>query len=342
MTPLRHVGALDGLRGLAVGLVLAGHAKLIPGGGLGVDLFFALSGFLITSLLVKEWSTTKQIDLRAFYWRRAARLVPALLLMVAPFTLLLLATGHTWVLIQAAIGVAYVSNLVQAAAPQPELFSHLWSLAEEEQFYLLWPLIFMWLLRRGTRPRVILGGLAALALMSIAERAGLAAAGVSLHRLWFAPDTHGDAILFGCGAAIARSFGLFRFPSALTYASSIVIATVVSSFTLDDRPLYAGPMACFAIASALGVVAIADNPESLFARALRFRPLRGLGKVSYGVYLWHLPLFLITGPALGSFLALAIATASYKYVEQPARHRLRARWQTRHAGVPIGAPATAG
>lgn len=342
MTPLRHVGALDGLRGIAVGLVLAGHAGLVPGGGLGVDLFFALSGFLITSLLVTEWSSADTIDLRAFYRRRAARLVPALLLMMAPFTLLLLATGHAWVLIQAAIGVAYVGNLVQAVAPQPQLFSHLWSLAEEEQFYVLWPLIFVWLLRRGTQPRKVLAGLTAVALLLITERVGLATAGVSLHRLWFAPDTHADAILFGCTAAIARSFGLCRFPSAVTYAGLIVIGAVVSSFTLHDRLLYVGPMAGFAAASALTVAGIADNPESLLSRALRFRPLRGLGRVSYGVYLWHIPLFLIAGPAAGSLLALAFATTSYLYVEQPLRDRWKARWQTRQTGILIGAPATAG
>src|SRR5207302_996954 len=157
--------------------------------------------------------------------------------MMAPFTLLVfLATGKPGVLVQAAIGATYVSNFVQAVTPQPKLFSHLWSLAEEEQFYLLWPFILGWLLSRRVRPALVVGAVAAI-------------------------------------------------------------------FSLDGRALYEGPMAAFAIAAAILVAAIADNPGSLIARALSWRPLRRLGRISYGVYLWHLPLFLIAGPVIGTVLA---------------------------------------
>ena len=118
---LRHVPALDGLRGVAIALVLAGHAGGLRGGGLGVDLFFALSGFLITSLLVGEWATRGRVDRRAFYVRRARRLIPALAGVLIWFTLLGLISGNPQVLLQAVIGAMYVSNVVQApGAPHVE------------------------------------------------------------------------------------------------------------------------------------------------------------------------------------------------------------------------------
>jgi peptidoglycan/LPS O-acetylase OafA/YrhL len=335
----RHIVGLDGLRGVAIAFVLAGHAAALPGGGLGVDLFFAVSGFLITSLLVEEWSTTARLDRPAFYRRRAARLLPALMVMMAPFTLLLLATGRPGVLVQAAIGAAYVSNLVQAVTPQPKLFSHLWSLAEEEQFYLLWPFVLGWLLSRRVRPALIVVSLALAAALSIIDRTGSAIGGASLHRLWFAPDSHADAIILGCLVGIGYSYGLWRMPAIAGYGATLVVGAVAAAFSLDGRALYEGPMAAFAIAAAILVAAIADNPGSLIARALNWRPLRGLGRMSYGVYLWHLPLFLIAGPVIGTVLTVAVASASYRYIEQPALRRWRLRAKPVPAS-PVLAPAS--
>lgn len=324
-------------------MVLAGHAGVVVGGGLGVDLFFALSGFLITSLILEEWSMTGRLDRAAFYRRRAARLLPGLLLMMAAFTALVIAaTGSLNVLAETAIGVTYVSNLVQAVAPQPKLFSHLWSLGEEEQFYLLWPFVLGWVLNRRVRSGLIVGSLAAAAAVSIVDRTGSAMLGLSLHRLWYAPDTHADAIILGCLAGIGYAHRLWRVPAAAGYAAALVAGVVASSFSLNERALYEGPMAAFAIAGAVLVAAIADNPASMITRTFSFRPLRWLGRISYGVYLWHLPLFLITGPAAGTVLALVVASASYRYVEQPVLRRWRLRpVQRSPESVPMAAPAAA-
>src|SRR2546425_4257600 len=114
MRRLRYVPALDGLRGVAIALVMAGHAGGLKAGGLGVDLFFALSGFLITSLLVSEWDARRRVDRRAFYWRRARRLLPALGVMLLTVALLGVAVGRPSVIIQALIGCSYVTNFIQA------------------------------------------------------------------------------------------------------------------------------------------------------------------------------------------------------------------------------------
>src|SRR5438445_782010 len=153
MRQLRYEPSLDGIRGVAIALVMAGHAGVLRGGGLGVDLFFALSGFLITSLLLREWANDERIDLRAFYGRRARRLLPALALFLGALVALGIAGGRGIKMSEhAAIGALYVSNLVQAVAPQPGVFSHLRSLADEQQFYVLWPLALILLLRRKRSP----------------------------------------------------------------------------------------------------------------------------------------------------------------------------------------------
>ncbi len=338
---LRHTPALDGLRGVAIALVLAGHAGGLRGGGLGVDLFFALSGFLITSLLVGEWATRGRVDRRAFYVRRARRLIPALVGVLIWFTLLGLISGNPQVLFQVLIGATYVSNVVQAVTPQPELFSHLWSLAEEEQFYVLWPLALIWLLRRRVRPPRIVIGLVLVAGVSIVESAALAADGSSLRRLWFAPDTHAASIVLGCAAGMAWAWQVWRVPAFVGYAGALTLAVVVGVCSLDDRALYLGPLALFSAASAATVIAIVENPASRLARALGHRVLRWLGKISYGLYLWHLPLFVLAGPLVGSALAIGAAVLSYRYVEQPILRRGRRRPSVRDRG-PFVLPAPVG
>jgi peptidoglycan/LPS O-acetylase OafA/YrhL len=296
-----------------------------------VDLFFALSGFLITSLLVTEWDARRSIDCRAFYWRRALRLLPALGLMVLTLTSLGVAGGQPGVLVQALVGVSYVTNFVQAAAPQPELFSHLWSLAEEEQFYLLWPLLLLLLLRRKARPQSIVLMLVGLASASFIERGLLAIDGDPLRRLWFAPDTHADAIILGSAAGVAWTYGLFRVSRLGGFVAMAVLIAISSTFSLDNRMLYVAPLGLFAVASAMVVTALVDDATSPLSRLLSQRPLRWLGRVSYGLYLWHLPMFLLAGPLVGSGLAIVLSAMSYRYVERPI---LRRRSRPRHWVVP--------
>ena len=324
---LRHVSALDAVRGLAILLVLAMHAgDLVPAGVLGVDLFFVLSGFLITSLLVREWSTAERISLGSFYGRRAVRLVPALALMVVlvtAVTVLLDPAGARTTVFEAAACLAYIANFVQATHGTfhvPALMP-LWSLATEEQFYLVWPPLLLLLLFRKVRPRTIALGLLTLALASVLWRVVLLTEHVRLQRLWFATDTHADPILIGCVAGIAYSFALVRRVRAawawLAFlAAGLIVATVpfLSPFGMLVMPFFAG-------ACAIVVLACVLEPDSLLVRALDRASLRFFGRISYALYLWQLPVFYAIGWRAGLPVAIAVAAASTYLVEQPL-----ARW----------------
>ena len=157
-----HVPALDGVRGIAIAAVVGFHFFDTPsGGGIGVDLFFVLSGFLITTLLLEEQSTTGRISLVEFYKRRGRRLLPGLGALLAAAAAVLLTGGSSVVSPRSLIGGAfYVTNIIDAFHPIHGALQHLWTLAEEEQFYLLWPIVLLWLLRRRVSPMRLARGLA--------------------------------------------------------------------------------------------------------------------------------------------------------------------------------------
>jgi peptidoglycan/LPS O-acetylase OafA/YrhL len=324
---LGHVPALNAVRGLAIVLVLSMHSgNLVPGGAMGVDLFFVLSGFLITCLLVAEWGSRGKISLRGFYRRRALRLVPALAFM------LLVATALTAVfdpadfrdtLIAAAAGITYIANVIQAAHGTFEVawLMPLWSLANEEQFYLVWPPVLILLLVLRVRPRTIALSLTAAALASVLWRFVLLSEHASLQRLWFGSDTHADPILLGCVAGIAYSFGLVRrMPWAwVAFVGGALIVTLVPFLS----PLSLLFMPLFAAACAVVVLACVLEPGSLLVRALDQAPLRFLGKISYALYLWQLPIYWVVGWERGLPLAIGVAALSTYLVEKPLARRFR-------------------
>lgn len=338
----RHIPALDGLRGVAVMSVVSWHAlRLPPAGILGVDLFFVLSGFLITSLLVHEWKTRDCISLASFYRRRALRLFPALFCMLAVYLLVMSAltlAGQTSAQsLRSALGggafaAVYASNFMQAFHPiEPDGMGHLWSLAQEEQFYLVWPFILILLLRRGTRPQRIAQGLALAAAAIVVYRLALSLAGADFYRLWFGPDTRADSVLIGCVAGIVYGQGLFRRqlnPRKVRRLQPVAVAlafAVLIGFSSHSRQLYEGALTIFCLACALLILTVSYAPTSPAARALSARWLRYLGRISYGVYLWHAPLIAAIGP-LGALAALPVAAVSRRYVEEPflqRRHRSR-------------------
>jgi peptidoglycan/LPS O-acetylase OafA/YrhL len=196
VTKLGYVPALDGIRAIAIALVVVVHAtRRPPSGNLGVDLFFVLSGFLITTILLEERATRGHVPLSAFYRRRALRLVPALVVMLGCFllvsTVLALVRGtslHEPVLGVAA-GLGYFSNIVIAAGDRPfampSPIHHLWSLAEEEQFYLVWPLVLFVVLRGHVRWGLLLAAGAVVGSFSLAY--ARASSGTGWHRLFFVP-----------------------------------------------------------------------------------------------------------------------------------------------------------
>ena len=332
---LTHRPALDGVRAIAILLVLGAHSASVPKDGwLGVDLFFVLSGFLITSLLLAEHASTGRVRLTAFWARRGWRLIPAVLVVLATYVVALAATGRlSWFSVGGALaGLTYSSNLLIAGGyALPTGTHHLWSLAQEEQFYLLWPPL-LFLVLRG-RARIALAAVAALLAVEIA-------AGVTLprtDRLWFAPDTRGIGILVGCAAGLlwqrrrsqVEAVARYTWPIALVLFVGFVFAPLGSL-------MFRGPLVLFCVACAVLIVRCTHETAGL-SRALRPKPVVWLGLISYSVYIWHLPVFLalgidqIEGPFwldIGAItLTLLLAAATYQLVERPLRKYGRARSQ---------------
>ncbi|MEN2740550.1 acyltransferase family protein [Microbacterium sp. X-17] len=345
---------LDGLRAVAVLLVVVYH--LFPGwwlrgGFIGVDVFFVISGFLITTLLLRETATGGRIGLVSFWRRRARRLVPALLALLAmcstfawliggdvlaqlgPQLLGALTFSYNWVSI--AGGSGYF------AATSPELFRNLWSLAVEEQFYVLWPLLLpLLLLLPRTRWRV---GLAlGVAVLSTAWMGVAVLAGGDLTRAYFGTDTHafgllaGVALAFGWHGLRARTWMTGRAArTTATTMGALALAGLVGVALIPETPtLLSFPGAIAAAVVLTAVVIVAGLwPGAGFGRMLDVAPLRWIGDRSYGIYLWHWPLLvLLVAAAHGTTadvpvgiglavlgLTFAVAEFSYRALEMPVR-----------------------
>ncbi len=331
----RRWAALDGLRGVAVLMVLVDHSGLIPGahpnlGAAGVTIFFVLSGFLITNVIVGtrergEWS------MRRFLLARVVRLMPALLVMEAVMLAWWLVAGRPfgdvgWEIVATTL---YMANMFPGGVDDP--LAHTWSLAIEEQFYLLWPLVLPLVLRARSPILVI----------------GAAVAGSIMTRL----------VLAVHGRALDLPFDVFSLPS---YA----FALLLGGFVAIDRLVVApGRAQCLGVVIGLGVIAaMVGVPAGLgpiviaFAAAfvltlalpgvgfLEVRWLRFVGRVSYALYLWHWPVLVLTGQALGGVSALpalvlsfVLAVASTLWLEEPLRRRWRARRTAAAAPVVVRA-----
>ena len=337
---LRHVPALDGLRGVAILVVVGWHADYaLAGGQLGVDLFFALSGFLITSLLLTEWSNRGAISLSAFYFRRGVRLLPALVVMLATF-MAVFAVASPGRLNEAAVGaglgLAYVTNLVvgfDGSLPEPS-FLHLWSLAQEEQFYLVWPIVLVVALRRSMSPYVVLCGLGLLALGISARQVGLAG---SVGGGWaFMPDVRGGCLVVGCMAGIVYSCGMIsRVPRFVAGAAALAAAFLIIE-PHGSIPLVGTPTTVmFTVAAPIVILACVLKSDWWLARVFGLGPLRYFGRISYGLYLWHYPLVALFGWRFGLPVALAFAAVSWRYLEQPLLQANRRRRPDSHRSVSL-------
>jgi peptidoglycan/LPS O-acetylase OafA/YrhL len=344
--------ALDGLRALAIAPVVGLHAYGWPReGSLGVDLFFVLSGFLITVLLLEERMVTGSISLKRFWRRRAVRLGPALLVMLGIYTVASRGS-HTWAVV---FGATYTSNVANVVAIEriPWSLGHLWSLAQEEQFYLLWPVLLLGILR--IRPRLVTRVLAALVVAVSVEKIALLAAGTAWQRVYFAPDTHADPILIGClFGSVYASRGIpgalhryRRFVGPLTLLAIIAILVFPAKFSpfAATSPL----RSLYAIACGLLIFAVIDG--GITARLLSLQPLAFTGRISYSLYLWHVPILAALGATaydgrtsrstLAIALSAGVAVGSYSLVERP----LRARWgkaRQPRAAVDARVPAATG
>ena len=255
MQRLGAIPALDGLRGVAILLVLVSHAGHLRGGGMvGVYLFFALSGFLITGLLLTEHECGV-IHLRGFYRRRALRLLPALTLLLVVFGVVAARAGE-WVdgLVTLALGLSYSMNIAIVAGYDPGGFVHLWSLALEEQFYLVWPPLLVLLLVKRS-PAVIGAGLAVAAVGFAVWRGYLEASGVTGPRLWWSPDTNAVPLLAGCCAAFAYTY----LPKVPAYVGLLALPVPVLMVDWWWVPSYGLTTTLTAVAFAVLTLAVAGN-----------------------------------------------------------------------------------
>jgi peptidoglycan/LPS O-acetylase OafA/YrhL len=386
----RYLPGFDGLRALAVGAVVAYHLGYgwAQGGLLGVGVFFTLSGYLITDILAGQWAARGRVGLGDFWLRRARRLLPALFVMLAVVT--------AWVNVFArsfgpgfrgnvVAAVLYVSNwwyigqhssyYARFAPPTP--LDHLWSLAVEEQFYLVWPwvvLLVMWLARRAHgRVRGLAGGpggapylagrghlltaTLALAAVSAVLMACLYQPGYDPTRVYEGTDTRAFGLLIGAAVAIvwptryggagkgasggrasadrAVTAGGRRLLDAAGIAGLAVIGLLVWRTNQYSGFMFRGGLVLLSAATAAAVAA-AVTPGSLLGRALGWRPLRWLGVRSYGIYLWHYPVIVLTAAAGGPVspgravtvvaVTVAAAAVSWRFIEEPVRRGARLRW----------------
>lgn len=361
-TPPERLPGLDGLRALAIALVLAYHLfpGLAPGGFIGVDIFLVVSGYLITALLVHEHRTAGRIRLGRFWARRARRLLPALAVVVAVVCLTAAAIGGDvlvgigWQLLGVAtfsanwVAIAQGSSYLDGTSP--ELFRHAWSLAVEEQFYLLWPLALLVLLvlpRRWLRVTlpVVLAVLSAVGLAMLAGDPGVDPAAASA--AYLSTLTHGFGLLLGAALALAieplgapvsaaaaprsRSGVLVDAAAVLAVAGLAALALVLA---IDTAAAYRGGIASAALLTGALIVGL-RHPASRTARIADAALPRWLGERSYGLYLWHWPVLVLLAAALPAVdrggpeawllglvalaISLVLTALGYRYIEQPVR-----------------------
>jgi peptidoglycan/LPS O-acetylase OafA/YrhL len=370
----RYMPGLDGLRAVAVLAVIAFHLGFgwAPGGLLGVGIFFTLSGYLITDILLSQLARHGHIRLGRFWLARARRLLPALFLMLIIVV--------AWVTIfgpaqpqQFRDGVVasalYVSNwqlifgdvsyFARFAAPGP--LNHLWSLAIEEQFYIVWPFVLLLGVKvvreaplpSGVRPRLAVATLL-LALVSVILMAVLYHPSLDPSRVYYGTDTRAFELLFGAALAMVWpsrklsrriSAGARNTLDALGAVGLLTIALMIWRTGQYSSFLYRGGFVVLSIATVLVVAALA-HPASRLGPILGWKPLRWLGVRSYGIYLWHFPIIVLTTPGgiadgreplreLLQFAAiLGAAALSWKYVEEPVRHGALGRlWRRARSGA---------
>jgi len=340
-----HIPALDGLRAIAVLLVIATHTAhpLLGIGWVGVDVFFVLSGFLISRLLLTEIQETGTIRLGPFYGRRAARLYPALLLtlmLVALLALTDLNESSEITALRAVIAGVYLSDLWVWGGGDLGPLTHTWSLAVEEQFYLLWPLLLLVQRTRARAGLVIAAGAASLAAMLWPH---WPTGQIDHSAVYFAPWARAWELLLGCGLAMSWPTVERAARPWAAWAGCAAAAAVLAT-----APLFPVASAWQALLVGVSTVAViwASGTRSLPVRVLAARPLRWIGDRSYGLYLYHYPAFWVAGQfalrrsmvaVVAMAIALPVAYLSYRFVEVPIRRSVRSAFDQRRMSKVHGA-----
>ena len=355
-TPIQkhtYMPGLDGLRALAVFAVIAYHLNLpfAPGGFLGVTLFFVLSGYLITDLLLSEYRQTGKINFKSFFARRAKRLLPSVLFLliclsayVSVFHPELLANFKSE-LLPAALFFSnwwYILTDVPyfGSYATPNLLTHFWSLAVEVQFYVVWPALLL-LGHRFIKTKWILATItAAMAVLSAMLMALLFQPGTDPSRVYYGTDTRAYSLLLGAFLAFIYPSTKLTHPDqnkthriineVVGFSALAAVLFMTYYITQYDNFLYYGGMLVFSVISVL-LIAATVSPSSLIRKVFSWRPLRFIGQISYGVYLWHFPIIALSNAlvprtrihigltALQITASILLAAASYYFIETPIR-----------------------
>ncbi|MCM3339726.1 acetyltransferase [Paenibacillus sp. MER TA 81-3] len=348
----RYMTGLDGLRALAVLVVIIYHLDPIwlPGGFLGVGVFFVLSGYLVTDIIIAARTRNHRIHLKDFWIRRSRRLLPAMLVMlvavVAWITIMdksllptvkgdvlatLLYSSNWWLIFHQ---VSYFDHF----GPQSP-FIHMWSLAVEGQFYLIWPLLLAIAFRYAPKRGQLFAAILAVAAISSMAMAIMYEPGTDPSRVYFGTDTRAFALLLGSALAILWPSARLRIGISrpervvieiIGWSGLIVIIEMFFLMNRYDDMLYRGGFVLLSIAAAMVVAAVA-HPASSLSRLLSWGPLRWIGVRSYGIYLWHYPVIVLTSPAdrrgetdwsliiVQIVLSFIVAAISWRFIEEPVR-----------------------
>lgn len=351
--PKHYIYGLDGLRALSVIAVIFYHLNypFAAGGYLGVTLFFVLSGYLITDLLCQEYEATATIDLKQFWLRRFRRLLPALytvLLVVGVWITLFQRSFLTGLREDVLAALAYVSNWWYIAQDQsyftkfeaPSVLQHLWSLAVEEQFYIVWPFVIWLGLKIFKQPIRLLVPMAMIMLTSLIAMAVLYVPGEDPSRLYFGTDTRLFSIVLGGMLAVVWPSRVFaervvqqRIRNILDAVGTVALLLVLLGFVFFSESsifLYRGGMGVISLLMLI-VIGVVVIPNSRLGKLLSLRPLRWIGARSYGIYLWHFPIIILIGGGLGMplpwykvvlvFVLTFICTVlSWHFIETPVRY----------------------
>jgi peptidoglycan/LPS O-acetylase OafA/YrhL len=351
----RRIPSLDGLRAVAIALVclahltwnqhyLGGNGQYLKLGSVGVRLFFVLSGFLITGMLLREMESTSSLSLGRFYFRRTFRVFPAFYAFVG---VMVIVNAAHWIHFYGGSAMPSLTYTADYIVPGKRAFGHTWSLAVEEQFYLLWPAALLLL---GQRQAMWLAGMAVFAcplmrVLSCVLMAGHAGISPNIQPLDFRFDTQADALAMGCLLAGLRvrlhsSACYRRFLSSRLFVLVPIVGLVVFELGRQRLPAVAYLLVGYTVTN-LAITLSLDwcllFPGGVIGRVLNASPVAAVGVVSYSIYLWQEPFLFVSHsawwqtPPANIGLTLLAATASYFLVERPFL-RLRARWEPRLFG----------
>lgn len=339
---LTYAPELDGLRGIAILAVMLFHTEIsiFKGGFIGVDVFFVLSGFLITSLLIQEFVATKTISLKNFYIRRLLRLGPALLLLLIIYCIIsflfLSKEQANSNYIDAFISLIYLSNWARAFGfHPPDFLGHTWSLSIEEQFYILWPIVLLTLLRASKNRWLVFLFAASIAFIAWFLRVYLIVNDASLIRVYNGLDTRADALMTGCalgallflyspGEMIKQSF--LKWLNYLSPLAMLCLLFLVFICDWQDFRVYYFYFSMVECLVFILILAIRLNKEGILSKILAMKGLVWIGSISYGLYLWHYPIYRTLFALgfehkvvviVGTLATFIMAIFSYSFLERP-------------------------